>query len=268
MNATALLARTPLPVARTGDDADHAAFGIADLDALLGGGLRRGALHEIFAAGDGDLAAAAGFALALAHLAGRARPLLWVRQDFIDHEAGRLYPPGLIEFGLDPRRVVLARAKDGLGVLRAGAESVRCAALGAVLIELWGETPALDAIASRRLSLAAKVSGVTILLLRTSARPTPGSAQTRWQVRSHSSHALAANAPGFPVIAATLTRQRSGPADRTWMMEWNRDRQCFADCSPAPGTALSGAGLSVSEPRTLASSAGPADAPGWLSRAG
>ena len=40
-------------------------LGIAAIDAALGGGLARGALHEIAAASEAHLAAAAGFALGL-----------------------------------------------------------------------------------------------------------------------------------------------------------------------------------------------------------
>ena len=46
------------------------ALGIAAIDAALGGGLSRGALHEIAAAREADTAAATGFALGLAACGG------------------------------------------------------------------------------------------------------------------------------------------------------------------------------------------------------
>src|SRR5690348_5874222 len=41
-------------------------FGIAEIDGLLGGGLARGALHELAAPREPEIGAATGFALALA----------------------------------------------------------------------------------------------------------------------------------------------------------------------------------------------------------
>ncbi|HEY0418573.1 MAG TPA: hypothetical protein VGC80_03550 [Acetobacteraceae bacterium] len=121
---------------------------------FLSGGLARGALHEIYAPAVADVAAASGFAVALAYRAAGGRPVAWVRQDFADVETGRPYGPGLVELGLDPHRLLLVQARDAAGVLRAGAEAIRCPALGAVLMEPWGEPKALDLTATRRLSLA------------------------------------------------------------------------------------------------------------------
>ncbi|WP_449255691.1 ImuA family protein [Bosea sp. (in: a-proteobacteria)] len=221
--------------------AGRVGLGAAEIDAALSGGLERAALHEVYAAGTAGLAAATGFALGLAlraargeaqgeaqeGAAGSGRPILWVRQDFVDAETGRLHAPGLNELGLDPARLLLVRARDGEGVLRAGAEGARCPALGAVLIEPWGEPRAFDLTASRRLALAAEGSGVTILLLRVAAAEMPSAARTRWQVRPLASRALEANAPGGPAFGLRLLRQRGGAAEREWRVEWNRDRCAF-----------------------------------------
>jgi protein ImuA len=212
-------------------------LGVPALDEVLNGGLARAALHEVYAAEVADLAAATGFALGLALRAGQVeekadeRTILWARQDFVDAEAGRLHAPGLNELGLDPARLLLVRARDGEGVLRAGAEAARCAALGAVLIEPWGEPRPFDLTASRRLALAAEASGVPVLLLRVAAAETPSAARTRWQVRALASRALDANAPGAPAFALRLLRQRGGAAEREWRVEWDRDRHCFAERS-------------------------------------
>ena len=63
-------------------------FGVAGLDEVLGGGLVRAALHEVYAPGTPDLAAATGFAVGLAIRAAGQRPILWVRQDYLDAETG------------------------------------------------------------------------------------------------------------------------------------------------------------------------------------
>ena len=155
------------------------------------------------------------------------RQILWVRQDVLDAETGRLHPPGLAELGLDPARILLVRARDAQDVLRAGAEAARCSALGAVLIEPWGEPRLFDLTASRRLALAAEASGVTTVLLRASARQDASAARTRWLVRALPSRALEANAPGDPAFSLRLLRDRGGLGEREWRVEWNRDRQSF-----------------------------------------
>jgi protein ImuA len=208
---------------------DRVSLGASMLDEPLGGGLTRAALHEVHAPGTADLAAATGFAMALAVRAAGERPILWVRQDFLDGEAGWLYPPGLAEFGLDPARVLLVRARDAEAVLRVAVEAARCASLGAALIMPWGAPPILDLTASRRLALAAEASGTLTLMLRVPASAAPSAARTRWRVGALPSRALAANAPGNPSFAVTLLRHRGGVAEREWRVEWNRDRKCFQD---------------------------------------
>ena len=148
---------------------DAVTFGLAPIDTWLGGGLVRGALHEVFAASPDDAATALGFAAMLAQRAGRAggrQRILWVRHAASDARAGQLYPLGLAALGLNPAHLVLVRAADVLGVLRAAAEAARSTGLAAVLLELWGEAALLDLTASRRLSLAAEETATTVLLLR------------------------------------------------------------------------------------------------------
>jgi protein ImuA len=204
-------------------------FGVTDLDGVLGGGIARAALHEVYAPTTADLSAATGFAVGLAIRAAGLRPILWVRQDVVDAETGRLHPPGLTELGLDPGRVLLVRARDAQGVLRAGCEAARCPALGAVLIEPWGAPRRLDLTASRRLALAAEGSGATTLLLRAAVAPQPSAASTRWQVAALPSRALEANAPGAPAFSLRLLRHRGGLGEYEWCVEWSRDRQSFQE---------------------------------------
>lgn len=212
-------------------------LGSPALDRSLGGGLSRAALHEVQAAGTADLSAATGFSVGLATRAARNRPILWIRQDFLDGETGRLHPPGLAELGLDPSRILLVRARDAEGVLRAGAEAARCPALGAVLIEPWGEPRILDLTASRRLALAAEASGVMTVLLRASPARQASAAHTRWQVSSLPSRALEADAPGNPAFGLRLLRHRGGLAEREWRVEWCRDRRSFQE-QPVPAAAI------------------------------
>ena len=216
---------------------DVVPLGLASIDGVLPGGLARAALHEAYAAGAADAAAATAFALALAHTLEPKRPIIWARQDFLDVETGRPYGPGCAELGLDPGRITLVRAHDGLDVLQAALEAARCSGLGAVVAELWGETKAFDLTASRRLALAAEASALPVLVVRCGASPGASAAETRWQVRPAPSRALAANAPGQPSFQITLLRQKSGPFGQNWHVEWNRDRGCFEDGTVRPALA-------------------------------
>jgi protein ImuA len=217
-------------------EAPRVGFGHEAVDRLLGGGLVRRALHEIHAAGSTDMPAASGFAMGLARRAAEDRPIVWIRQDFLDVETGRLHPPGLLEHGIDPHRVLVVRARDATEVLRAAGEAVRCPALGAVIVAPWGRAPAVDLTASRRLLLAAEASGVLTLMLRVAAEPAPSAALTRWQVEAAPSRPLEANAPGYPAFAATLLRHRGGLGERRFVMEWDRDAARFRDTGAGAGS--------------------------------
>ena len=140
-------------------------------------------MHEVFAEGR-QSAAATGFIAGLARRVTARRPLLWVRQDFTEIESGALSMSGWSELGLDPRLLVTVRAPDVETALRTTADALACDALGAVVLEIWGETRQFDLVASRKLTLAARMSGVTGLLLRLAAAPMPSTAETRWIVRA------------------------------------------------------------------------------------
>src|SRR4051794_30688572 len=68
-------------------------FGAGPIDAALGGGLAGGALHEFAPAAPIHLAAATGFATALA--AQTAGETLWIATDYAAREGGGAYGPGL-----------------------------------------------------------------------------------------------------------------------------------------------------------------------------
>jgi protein ImuA len=211
------------------------ALGHADADATLQGGLAPAAVHEVFAEGR-QSAAATGFIAGFAGRVTARRPLVWIRQDFAEIESGALSMAGLAELGLDPRGVVTVRAADVDAALRTAADALACDALGAVVLEVWGEARQFDLVASRKLTLAAQASGVTGLLLRVAAQPQPSTAETRWIVRAAHSPPAAASMPaawGAPVFDAQLVRNRHGPVGR-WIMEWKCDECLFAKPSAHP----------------------------------
>jgi protein ImuA len=212
---------------------DRVALGHGLADAALGGGLALGVVHEIFAEGR-QSAAATGFVAGLARRLGARRPLLWVRQDFAELESGALSMSGFSELGLDPRRVVTVRAPDVETALRTAADALACDALGVVVMEIWGETRQFDLVASRKLTLAARMSGVTGLLLRPAAVPSPSTAETRWIVRAaHSPPDTPWRAWGAPRLDTQLVRNRHGPTGH-WIMEWNCDECLFRESTAHP----------------------------------
>ncbi len=212
---------------------NRVALGHSEADAALQGGLARGAVHEVFAEGHQGTAAT-GFIVGLAGRVTARRPLVWVRQDFSDLESGALSMTGLAELGLDPRAVVTVRATDAEAALRTAADALACDAVGAVVLEAWGEARQLDLVASRKLTLAAQASGVTALLLRIAAEPQASTAETRWIVRAaHSPPAAGWSAWGAPRFDAELIRNRHGPIGR-WIMEWKCDECLFDEPAAHP----------------------------------
>jgi protein ImuA len=232
---------------------ERVALGHADADATLQGGLAVGAMHEVFADAGRQSAAATGFVAGLAGRVAARRPLVWVRQDFTEIESGALSMSGLAELGLDPRLLVTVRAADVDTALRTAADAFACDALGAVVLEVWGEARQLDLVASRKLTLAAQASGITGLLLRVAAEPQPSTAETRWIVRAaHSPPPAAPLMPaaplvlaaplmlaapwstwGAPMFDAQLVRNRHGPVGR-WIMEWKCDECLFSKPAAYP----------------------------------
>jgi protein ImuA len=223
MNKSAKLTELRHSLARYGLPADRPpiSLGNPDLDGVLGGGLRPGALHEVFAHGWSG----GGFGVLLAMLAAGTRPLFWVRPDYEAMEYGALSPGGLLELGGDPRRLVMVRTRGPLDALSAASDILACPHVGALLLELEGDPKCLDLVASRRLVLAAEESGVTAVMLRCGAIPEPSAALTRWQVASAASSPLDDDW-GNPVFDAQLVRHRAGGLGR-FLLTWNPEHGCF-----------------------------------------
>ena len=237
------------------------ATGHGPLDAMLGGGLARGRVHEVFGAG-GEEGAATGLALLWAQLAGGNAPLLWLRSDGAARIGGLPYGPGLAALGLDPARLLLGAMPDDAMLLRAAVDALRCPALGGLVMELRGRAPLLDLTASRRLALAAEASGVTALLLRIDGAPVPSAADTRWQGAAAPSAPLPGNAPGHSAFDLTLLRRRAGPDGQAWRLVWDTERRCFGGVGDErhgdggdradAAAPLSGAGLPLPADRSAA----------------
>jgi protein ImuA len=218
-----------------GDCAGAIALGIPPIDAALGGGLGTGALHEIAAARETEIAAASGFALALAACrrreargvapdAGAGAAAVWIAEDLSLAENGAPYGPGLDEAGIAPERLITVTAPRARDVLWAMEEALRCRAVGVVIGEVRAR--GVDVVATRRLSLAAAAGNTLALLLRTAPDEEPSAAATRWIVgaapSSPSPHGV-----GPPCLAARLVRNRRGHLG-AWSVEWNSVEQRFS----------------------------------------
>jgi protein ImuA len=224
------------------------ALGIPEIDAALGGGLGRGALHEIAATGEAATAAATGFALALAarlvrpmSLGGAQRDgervsdrnlgsnVIWIAEDLSLAENGAPYGPGLDGIGIAPERLIVVAAACARDVLWAMEEALRCRAIGVVIGEM--RPHGIDQVATRRLSLAAAAGGALGLILRTAPDAEPSAAATRWIVgappssqRGGSNERL--HGAGSPRLTAQLVRNRRGHLG-AWILEWNSVEQRF-----------------------------------------
>lgn len=210
-------------------------LGIASIDEALSGGLARGALHEIAAASEAHLAAASGFALGLSCLSwpgNRARPkaghdgnhILWVAEDMALSESGAPCGLGLDAF-LAPERLLTVAVAHRRDLLWAMEEALRCRAIAAAIGELrHGD---IDAVATRRLSLAVAENGTLALLLRAQPARDASTATTRWIVGAAPSSPSAdgkgerkSDGPGPPRFAVQLIRNRRGPLG-SWILEWS-----------------------------------------------
>jgi protein ImuA len=193
-------------------------FGLAAIDRLLpGGGLARGALHEVSGIGpdEEDGAIPAAFIAGICARLDPAKPVLWCQAGAAD-----MYGPGLAACGLAPERLILARPRNAVELLWAMEEGLRTRALAAVV----GEVAELPGPASRRLQLAAETSGVTAFALcrvrvaQEMARA-PNAAVTRWNVAPLPSLAPSGE-PGLgrPRWRLELWRAR-GAAPADWIVE-------------------------------------------------
>jgi len=183
-------------------------FGLADIDSRLpGGGLAKGALHEVAGGGNGALDGAAA-ALFAAGIAARAKgKVLWciARSD--------LFAPSLAQAGLKPDRVIYLEGGDDKTVLACFEEGLRHGGLGAVVAEVVR----LPMTASRRLQLAAEGSGTIGLAVRRWRRQTeasdfgePTAAFSRWRISVLPSTPLPVPGVGRPRWLVELIRCRAG----------------------------------------------------------
>lgn len=161
------------------------------------------ALSEVFAETVAD-AGAVGFVLS--QLAKGSAPVLWIQDRLSRGETGRPHLAGL-GTGRSFLLLVIARPAD---VLIAAEEGLRCKALSAVVAELWGDPPALDFTATKRLAQRAEAVRVPCWLIRHGGTPDLSAARDRWRIASLPSaqNPDDAKSPGDPRWRVELFRSR------------------------------------------------------------
>jgi protein ImuA len=205
----------------------------AKIDALLGGGLSCATLHELAPAAPVHLAAASGFALALAARSGGEQgETLWIATDFALLESGGPYGPGIERFGLASERFLMLRVPRPADALWAMEEALLCGALSSVIAELPGES-ADDLTVTRRLALAAREGrGACLgLLLRHGLPSMPSAAATRWHVAAAPSEPDRFGGLGATRFELSLVKNRRGPSGR-WIVTWDHHEHVFHPSVP------------------------------------
>ena len=206
-----------------------------------GGGLRRGALHEVVAPAGAGRRRGRG-------LRPRGRgPLRRPGAPGLDRrgsaraETGAPYRPGLAAHGLDPDRLILVRTARAQATLWAPEEALRLGA-PAVLAELWGAKH-YGLAPSRRLLLAAQAGAAPpCCSTRASRAAAPACrAPPRRGSRSRPAPSPAARLGGQPLPIpgaaglrgaapqAAPRRRRRFDRDRSHPLVWNPEQRCFDD---------------------------------------
>jgi len=153
-------------------------------------------------------------------------PLLWVQDRLSRKEAGVPYLPGLQHV-----RIISVDVTRAVDVLHALEEGLRCKALSGVIGEIWGDPPALNFTATKRLAMRAEASNLPCWLVRRSSVPNLSAARERWRIASLPSqpHPHDPKAPGLPRWRAELFRSRARTPG-TWVVshDGSADRLNFA----------------------------------------
>jgi protein ImuA len=160
-------------------------------------------LSEVFAETLAD-AGAVGFVLS--RLARGPAPVLWIQDRMSRRETGHPHLPGL---GAG-RNLLLLEVAQATDVLIAAEEGLRCKALAAVVADIWGNPPALNFTATKRLALRAEAVGVPCWLIRHGGAADLSAARDRWRIASLPSAPDPddAKSPGGPRWRVELFRSR------------------------------------------------------------
>ena len=194
-------------------------FGIKEIDeALPGGGLALGAVHELSEEGPRGGYAACALLFAAGILARLRGPILWCLH------SRDLFAPALARVGLHPDRIIFCETWKDAEILPALEEGLRMRGLAGVV----GELNRISLTPSRRLQLSAETSGVPALIIRRSSEHLSESnaAMSRWRISPAPSVETSQYRMGRPLWRVELLRCR-GASPNTWTVEaCNAEGRC------------------------------------------
>jgi len=175
-----------------------------------------GAIHEFISSGPESAAATGGFISALVSpLMKKGGAGIWIGS------SGKIYPPALGQFGIDPDRVIFIDVKKEKDLLWAVEESLKCDGIAAVVAEL----PDLSFTNSRRFQLAVEQSRVTGFIHRPHTKILNTNASvSRWKITPLPTETYdGLPGLGYPRWNVELLKIRNGKPG-IWQMEWSDNR--------------------------------------------
>ena len=175
-----------------------------------------GAIHEFISNGPESATATAGFISALASpLMKKGGAGIWIGS------SGKIFPPALQQFGIDPARIIFIDLHKEKDLLWAVEEALKCHGLAAVVAEV----PSLSFTNSRRFQLAVEQSQVTGFIHRSNPRILNTNASvSRWKINPLPSDTYdALPGLGYPRWNVELLKIRNGKPG-AWQMEWSDHR--------------------------------------------
>ena len=184
-------------------------------------------LCEAFSAAPADGAAVLGFALGLfsQETPKAAGPRIWIEPLAAGGEFGEAVADGLGQYGADPGRLILVRARSQGDALWATERALAAPGARVACVIAPGAKP-LSLTATRRLLLAAQHNASSCLLVRFD--PAAASAAwTRWRVKAAPSRG-ADRELGPPAFEAVLERNRFGRTGQNLLLEWNAREHAFS----------------------------------------
>lgn len=218
---------------------------LADPLALLAA--PNGLLHEVFADEQRQSGAALGFTFGLARqlLSAERQAVLYLQLSGEGQELGLPYGPGLMQFGIDPAKLVIGRIDTMTELLWAMEEAIACRAVAGVIADLASHPKTLDFTVSRRLSLRAAAAGTSAFLVRYGRGREASAAKLRWRISPAMSGELPFDprAPGSTRFQIEIEKGRLGDQTqraegKTMLVDWTENGFVSVEPKPRPGTVV------------------------------